>query len=353
MRKLSIPLPHHVNRVVSRGKSYYYFQMGRGTGFAGERIRLFGEPTEPEWWDQYRRAAGQPEPNRNPNSFDSLIDEWQGSPAWYAIGAKTQTEWTRYCDRIRVMWGPLEVRGLAPKDVANLRDEWSGHSANNMLRCLSSMLRWSVEKGYRDDNPCREVTPLPKGEAYSAWPWYVIENARESLRPNLWWAVAIATYTGQRQADVLALRWDAICDGLITLKQRKTKKQLTIPVHRDLQSVLDGIPRRAVTVLTNNGGLPWTESGFRATWRKRQPAMAKEAGLVFHGLRKTAVVTLLEVGCTDAEVAAITGQSREMIEHYAKQVNQRRLAKSAIARWENENGTSTEKHFAQIEKRKS
>jgi hypothetical protein len=45
-------------------------------------------------------------------------------------------------------------------------------------------------------------------------------------------------------------------------------------------------------------------------------------------------VFLLEAGCTDAEVSAITGQSREMVEHYAKQVNQRRLAAAAILKWE-------------------
>jgi hypothetical protein len=52
----------------------------------------------------------------------------------------------------------------------------------------------------------------------------------------------------------------------------------------------------------------------------------REAGLVFHGLRRSAVVLLLEAGCTDAEVAAITGQSRQMIEHYARHVNQKKLA---------------------------
>jgi hypothetical protein len=41
-------------------------------------------------------------------------------------------------------------------------------------------------------------------------------------------------------------------------------------------------------------------------------------GLVFHGLRKSAVVFLLETGCTDAEVSAITGQSRQMAEHYRR-----------------------------------
>jgi hypothetical protein len=55
---------------------------------------------------------------------------------------------------------------------------------------------------------------------------------------------------------------------------------------------------------------------------------------VFHRLRKSAVVMLLEEGCTDAEVSAITGQSREMVEHYALQVNQKKLAAAAIPKWE-------------------
>jgi hypothetical protein len=73
--------------------------------------------------------------------------------------------------------------------------------------------------------------------------------------------------------------------------------------------------------------------GFKATWRKHKPAAAK--GLVFHCLRKSVVVMLLEAGCTDAEVAAITGQSRDMIELYARQVNQGKLAPAAILKWEN------------------
>jgi hypothetical protein len=63
----------------------------------------------------------------------------------------------------------------------------------------------------------------------------------------------------------------------------------------------------------------------------------RERKLVFHGLRKSAVVMLLEAGCTDAEVAAITGQSREMIVHYSVMVNQRKLARAAILKWQDAN----------------
>lgn len=60
----------------------------------------------------------------------------------------------------------------------------------------------------------------------------------------------------------------------------------------------------------------------------------RDRKLVFHGLRKSAVVFLLEAGATTAEVQAITGQSMQMVEHYAKQVNQQKLAAAAILKWE-------------------
>jgi len=86
-----------------------------------------------------------------------------------------------------------------------------------------------------------------------------------------------------------------------------------------------------------NSAVPESEADAGpATKEMSRPSMKplKDAGLVFHGLRKSAVVFLLEAGCTDAEVSAITGQSRQMIEHYARQVNQRKLAASAILKWE-------------------
>ncbi len=58
-------------------------------------------------------------------------------------------------------------------------------------------------------------------------------------------------------------------------------------------------------------------------------------GLVFHGLRKSAVCFLLEAGCSVEEVMAVTGQSRDMVDHYAADLNRQRLARRAIAKWEN------------------
>lgn len=59
-----------------------------------------------------------------------------------------------------------------------------------------------------------------------------------------------------------------------------------------------------------------------------------DAKTVPHGLRKNAVNALLEVGCTVPEVAAITGQTHQIVEHYAKRVDRRKLGKAAILKFE-------------------
>jgi integrase len=115
--------------------------------------------------------------------------------------------------------------------------------------------------------------------------------------------------------------------------------RLWIPLHHDLKEVLESVPQRSEKILTSSRGQPWTVEGFKASWQTemQRPEMAKlkKGRRVFHGLRKSAVVFLLEAGASDAEVAAITGQSRQMVEHYSRAVNQKRLAAAAVLKWEN------------------
>jgi integrase len=224
--------------------------------------------------------------------------------------------------------------------VLALRDKFADTpaAANNMLRALSSMLGWSVPHGWRADNPCDHVKKLKGSTPYPPWPWTAIETVRDRAAAELWWACALALYSGQRQGDVLSMKWSDLHQGSMSVMQEKTGCHVVVPVHRDLAPVLAAIPKQSVFVLTNSNGTPWTKDGFRTSWGKMTTKLALPDGLVFHGLRKSSVVMLLEAGCTDAEVSAITGQSRQMVEHYALQVNRKKLAASAILKWENAAG---------------
>jgi len=350
-RKPAIELPPYVNCVRVKGRSYYYCHAGRGTKSAKRPIRLPDDPRDPEFWVAYRRAMDQPEPQRPLNAFETLVEAYKAAPEWKQLAESTRVNWELYLKRITNAWGPLEVRGIEPKHVLALRDKHADTpaAANNLLRCLSSMLSWSVPRGWRADNPCLLVPKLKGGEGYEAWPWEMIELAKAHLRADLWQGAALALYTGQRMGDALTMRWDHVSGNIIAVAQEKTRKRLAIPLHQDLRKILAEIPKTAVTILTSTAGAPWTKDGFKTSWqkalappkeRKGEPPSPwplkpiRDAGLVFHGLRKSAVVFLLEAGCSDAEVAAITGQSRQMVEHYGRQVSQRKLAASAILKWE-------------------
>jgi integrase len=335
-------LPPHVHAVTKRpsGRVYYYFAKHRSTDREAGRVRLPDNPASPEFWAAYAELMQLPPPTpRRTDLVQDLATAWQASPEWAQMSPRTRQEWTRLVRVIVHGWGDLPVANIKPQHVLGFRDQFASKpaTANNLMRVLRSMLAWSVPRGWRGDVPFDGVRLLTGGAGYAPWPWDVIEAARVELRPDLWWAVALALYTGQRLSDVLQMRWNAInAAGLLAVKQGKTGKDLLIPLHRDLRSVIETIPRKALTILTSAEGRPWGAdgNGFQTTWHKHKPAAVRERGLVFHGLRKSAVVTLLEAGCTDAEVAAITGQSRAMVEWYAKQVNQQRLAASAILKWE-------------------
>jgi hypothetical protein len=63
-----------------------------------------------------------------------------------------------------------------------------------------------------------------------------------------------------------------------------------------------------------------------------------------HGLPKTAAKRLAEGSCSEHEIAAITGQSLQMMAHYTKEANQKKLASSAIQKLErNAKGTPSGK----------
>jgi integrase len=345
-RKARISLPAGINAVRARGKSYYYFHPARGTPQAVQAIRVPGEPMNADgslnmgWWETYRTLAGEAQPAAPRGTFGVLIESYQQSPEWDGLKPRTREEWKRHLNHVRAAWGNLQVAGVQPKHVLALRDTQKNKpaNANNLMRALSSLLGWSVPRGWRTDNPCREIQKLKIGEGYAPWPWEAIEHFAVNARKDLWEAAALALFSGQRLADVLKVKWSDIKDGLICVRQGKTGKSVWVPVHRRLAAILAEMPRISVHVLTSSRGRPWSVSGFKASWgdELNRPVMSghRERRLVFHGLRKSAVVTLLEAGATDAEVSAITGQSREMVTHYSRQVNQRKLAAAAILKWE-------------------
>ena len=209
-------------------------------------------------------------------------------------------------------WGDLRVELLEPPDVFRLQaayadliplnladrtkpvEEYANRpaAANNLLRCLSAVLSWSVPRGCRKDNPCDKVELLKGSEPYEPWSWREIAFWKKHARKELWYAAAPALYTGQRQGDVLAMRRSHIRGNEIRVKQEKTDARLWIQIHRDLRTTLDEMPKTSLFLLTNSRGTAWTQDGFRASWQSevnsRPFRVLRKRRKVFHELRKSA-----------------------------------------------------------------
>jgi integrase len=146
----------------------------------------------------------------------------------------------------------------------------------------------------------------------------------------------LALWTGQRQGDLLRLAWSAYDGKDIKLRQSKTGARVVIPVGAPLKAALDTATKHGPIMLTSTDARPWTPDGFRASWGKA----CKKAGITgvtFNDLRGTAVTRLALVGCTEAQIATITGHSlrdvRSILDaHYLHRDPE--LAREAISKLE-------------------
>ena len=184
-----------------------------------------------EWWRAYRELSGEVQEGPKRGTFSALILAYKESPDWGQLSLKSRSERTRNLNVIQGAWGDLAVSGLEARHVLELRDRHAATpaAANNIVRSLSSMLSWSIPRGWRAHNPCTRVKKLKIGEGYSPWNWEEIDLFHNCARTDLWWAAALALYSGQRLGDVISMLWSDFQGGLIGVTQNKTGKKLAVP----------------------------------------------------------------------------------------------------------------------------
>jgi integrase len=174
---------------------------------------------------------------------------------------------------------------------------------------LARVLSWAKNRGKIAVNPCEKGGRLYSGTRIDSI-WSIEDEATflKDAPTHLHLPLLLALWTGQRQGDLLRLTWSAY-DGLhIRLRQSKTGVPVKVPVGAPLKAALDDAVKSKCSpiILLNSEGRPWTQDGFRASWGKGSTKAGIE-GVTFNDLRGTAVTRLALVGCSEAEIATITG----------------------------------------------
>lgn len=322
--ELKVP---HVHEVRAKGRTYYYHRV--------TRERLPDDPIErAKRVLEINDQAEEPDTVRIGTMAD-LITCYKISPKFTKRAPRTKKDYQKHMDFLGAHFGGLPVREWDFEKVERLQRKLANtpRTADYLVQVLSILLNYAIRRPKRFGlkiNPCDAVEKMyDGGEGYPPWPDNVIQKAIEHAYPELANLIVTGLYTGQRSPDDIALTWNHYDGRGLYVIQQKTGTRLWIPAHHILKSLFDSMEKRAAVILTTQTGRPWTQSNVQHEIMNLMEEIGFK-GYSRHGLRKNAVNNLLEAGCTEYEVSAITGQSPQMVAHYAKRVNQKKLAESAI-----------------------
>lgn len=322
----------HVHAYVAKGKTYRYFRHGK------VKVRLHGEPGSPEFQAEYDELLAGLEIKREnaaPGTIAALIADFKRSPEFQKLAAATRAQYAKDLDRLGYV-GHARIKDLTRMHVLKMRDALADkpRKADHFVQVARRLLSWAVDRGYADANPLLRVSMINEAEAHLVWSDDECRRFEESgPREALLTPYMLGLFTGQRRGDVLLMARNRYDGEAIEVIQGKTGAALWIPCHARLKAYLDGLPTDRLLFCLDGKGLPWKDgSTFSHEFGKHLDKIGL-GHLCFHGLRHTAATALADAGCSDRDIAAITGhKTPSMVRRYTARADQRRRASAAITK---------------------
>lgn len=256
-------------------------------------------------------------------------------------------------------FGKLLVAGIQRRHVTQVRDTYAwrevpdpndlkakirvsnARQANRVVTVLSILLTYAVDPlGWRQDNPALKPKRLKRQtDGYRSWTMAEFKQFCEQADEEWRFAALLALLTGQRGQDQVAMAWNDYDGSRVHVVQQKGGGlvKLWIAAHPTLKKLLDA-RRRAdrrrnpapLTILSRANGDPWQVNA----WQKAAGQAIRGAGLtgvVWHGLRGTAMSWAAEGGASQRELMALSGHSTSaMADHYVRGADQERMARQAV-----------------------
>jgi integrase len=137
---------------------------------------------------------------------------------------------------------------------------------------LSRVLSHAVDPpGKIAGNPCEGIKQLYSSDRSEIiWTDADISALKKTCPAEVAHAVDLAAHSGLRLSDLLRLSWSHIGDDAITFSTGKSRgrREAVIPLYDDLRQVLERIPKRSPTILTNQRRRPWKSNGFGTAFNR-------------------------------------------------------------------------------------
>lgn len=257
-----------------------------------------------------------------------LVSEYMSSSRYQRLSKQSRYQYWQAIKKIDDKIGTLDITEVRRSDIIRAHDQMGDipATANRFARVASVIFNYAVDMDYIGANPAVRVKPFKINE-WSRWEVDEIKKVIAVGHPIVSTAVVLAFYTGQREGDILNMKWSDIRNGSIYVKQSKTDKSLEIKLSPELVAYLDKLPKGGEYIIGGKTKVtgPW--------FRKQFKQVTRQIGIerTFHGIRKTVGAVLAERGRSTNEIAAILGhKTLEMAAKYTRQANETKMISAAV-----------------------
>jgi integrase len=233
-------------------------------------------------------------------TVEAILDRYQVE-CLPELAPRTQKDYVRHLATLKQIFGERIADDLEPKDFAPFLNNGGKPRGRiqkvRQLAVLSAAFTQAVSYWFvMKRNPLRDVKSpksKPRDRLIEDWEFKAV-LALAPLRVRL--MMRLALKIGQRQGDLLNLKWEDIKGDEIHIYQSKTRKRLAIGIDKELEALLDecwvlpmggrGGGEYVITRGKRNGGR-YTSEGFRACWQRVQRKWRKSGGKpwTFHDIR--------------------------------------------------------------------
>ena len=265
-------------------------------------------------------------------TFDELFKDYSNTDAYKKLSVASWRGYAYGAKNLSHFFKDRDATKLRRSDFIKMKDEMSNRpgSANLVLRVASILYGHALDRDLIAANPVANMKKN-KLQGHEKWNPEEVRKLISEADERISIAVALAWYTGQREGDILAMRMGDYTDGYIALTQSKTKTEMKIKVHPDLEAILSAIAsKRSPEDYIVSGTKIMGDSNFRKLFASESKRLGVEK--VFHGIRKGVASSLAENGRPISEIAAMLGhKSIRMAAYYAEQADSTKLAESAVS----------------------
>jgi integrase len=274
------------------------------------------------------------------------------------FAAGTRTTYRGIIERFRNDNGHRMVATLTPERIrfmlANRAAKPS--AAMNWLKVVRALMRFAIDRGFRDDDPTDGVrSPKIRSTGYATWSQDRVQAYRDhhALGTRARLALELLICTGQRRSDVVRMGRQHVHGEVLSIRQQKTGVLVEIPVLPDLRAAIDAMPAgEHLTFLVTQFGAAFTAQGFGNWFRERCNEAGVLKGFSAHGCRKYAATYHADHGATAHELMAWFGWTTlKEAERYTRAADRKRLARGMAAKLETGTGlANSPERFANARK---